>query len=142
MAGHTFSFGLNLISLLLGQFEKAVRDSYVANPDSFHVNCAIQGAKPPESTFNKVHRTTRPVIGLADSQSQKAHSQNRCRPFVPSSAVAPSNAPEPGERNVQRKADHTRGGITVPAGGKYRSPSSAPSWANLSESNALPRISP
>ena len=41
MIGHPFSFSFNLISLLLGQLEKTVRNSQVANPDSLRVNCAI-----------------------------------------------------------------------------------------------------
>ena len=127
MIGHAFSFSFNLISLLLGQLEKTIRNSQVANPDSLRVNCAILRAKPPETAFDKVHRATRPVIGPANSQPQQAHSQNRGRPFIPSRAVPPSNSLEPGERNVQRQPDHTSGGMTTPLGGKYRSPISLPS---------------
>src|SRR5579864_1949636 len=66
MIGHPFSSGFSLISFLLGQFEKTVRNSQVAHPDSVRVKCAIQRAKPPETTFDKVHRATRPVIRPAN----------------------------------------------------------------------------
>jgi hypothetical protein len=65
--GHSFSSGFDLISLLLGQLEKTIRYSQVANPHPLRVNCAILRAKPPETAFDKVHRATRPVIGPADS---------------------------------------------------------------------------
>src|SRR5208283_832545 len=97
-----------------------------AHPDFFYISGAILGAEPPEAAFHKVHRAARPIIGLANSQSQQAHSQNSGRPFIPSRAVPPSNSLEPGKSNLQWQPDHTSGGITVPAGGKYRSPSSAP----------------
>ena len=118
MIGHAFSSGFDLISLLLSQLKKAIGNSQVANPDFLRVSCAILGAKPLEAAFDKIHRASRPVIGLANSQPQQAHSQNRGRPFIPARAIPPSNSLEPGERNVQRKADHTSGGMTAPAGGK------------------------
>ena len=67
MIGHSLSFSFNLISLLLGQLENAVRNAQVAHPDSLRVHCAVLGAKPSETAFNKVHRATRPVIGPANS---------------------------------------------------------------------------
>ena len=127
MIGHSFSFGFNLISLLLRQLEESIRNSQIANPDFLHISGAILRAKPPESAFDKVHRAARPVIGAANSQPQQAHSQNCGRPFIPSRAVTPSNSLEPGEGDVLRQPDHTSGGSTVPAGGKYRSPISPPS---------------
>src|ERR1700722_18328434 len=142
MLGHAFSSGFNLISFLLGQIEKAVCNLHVANPHASRFESAIVGAKPPESAFDKIHGATGPISGLTDSQPQQAHPQNRSRPFVPPRAVPPSNSFQLRERDVQRQPDHTSGGTTVPAGGRYRSPSSPPSCTYLSESNTLPRISP
>ena len=100
MIGHPFSSGFNLIPLVLGQFEKTVRNSQVANPDSLRVSCAVLRAKPFETAFDKVHRAARPVIGPANSQSQQAHPQNGGRPFIPPRAVPPSNSLDPGKRDI------------------------------------------
>jgi hypothetical protein len=56
MIGHSLSSGFNLISLLLGQLEKTIRNSQVAHPDSLRVHRAILGAKPSEAAFDEVHR--------------------------------------------------------------------------------------
>jgi hypothetical protein len=41
MISHSFSFGFNLISLLLRQLKKAVRDLQVANPDALRSSNVI-----------------------------------------------------------------------------------------------------
>jgi hypothetical protein len=68
MAVQAFSSALNLISLLLGQFEKAVCNSQVAHPDPLRVICAILRAKSPETTFDKIHCAAEPVIRSANPQ--------------------------------------------------------------------------
>jgi len=49
--------GVNLISLLLGQLEKTIRDAKVADPNSLCVNCAVWVQKTLEPALDKIHST-------------------------------------------------------------------------------------
>jgi hypothetical protein len=53
---------------LLAQFKQGIGDAQLADPDFFRVSRAVLSTKAVEATLDKIHRASRPVTWLANSQ--------------------------------------------------------------------------
>jgi hypothetical protein len=69
-----------------------IHDPQIALPHLARDFGAVIATKSPETALDEVHGTARPVLDLALPESQEALAQLGCPPFIPTRAVAPTNA--------------------------------------------------
>src|SRR5258707_12193081 len=123
--GLRFSF----VAFARTQVKDVVHDAEISDPHLFHLLIAMLVAEPLKPAFHKINCASRPVRRLADSQPQYAFAEDGCWLLIPARAKPPTDFSDFGNGREYWEPDHARGGITVPAGGRDRSPEG--SWPAL-----------